>query len=100
MTMGSKRVFLGSLTTPTLRVTPPMEGNFIPRRDESQVPLCGGVARFARRGGHCTPPPPWNHPRKLCLRGAQYGGWHFGVDCFGDLLTHAVWIIYVRGLFG
>ena len=45
-------------------------------------------------------PPPWNHPRKLCLRGAQYGGGHFGVDCFGDLLTYAVWIIYVRGLFG
>ena len=56
--------------------------------------------RALRDGVVIVPPPPWNHPRKLCLRGAQYGGGDLGVDCFGDLLTHAVWIIYVRGLFG
>ena len=32
-----------------------MRGILLPLR--RKVPLCGGVARFARRGGHCTPPP-------------------------------------------
>ena len=35
-----------------------MRGILLPSR--AKVPICGGVARFARRGGHCghcTPPP-------------------------------------------
>ena len=57
-----------------------MRGILLPSR--AKVPICGGVGEA--RGGHCehcTPPPdglttatppPWNHPRKLCLRGARW----------------------------
>ena len=59
MTMESKCIFLNSLTTPPEPPTQTMfargpvlghlsnGGELIPRRDESQVPLCGGVARSA-----------------------------------------------------
>ena len=43
MTMGSKCGFLGSLTTPPYG-HPSNGGELVPRRDEGQVPLCGGVA--------------------------------------------------------
>ena len=47
MTMGSKCVFLNSLTTPTLRVTPPMEGNWSRTIAEQSSPL-------RRGGGHAA----------------------------------------------
>ena len=70
-----------------------MRGILLPLR--AKVPLCGGVARFARRGGHCSPPPDGlatatprqNHPRKLCLRGARCGGGHSGVVLFGHMFS-------------
>ena len=58
-------------------------GILLPSRNK--FPSAEGCRR-SRRGGHCTPPPshevrhppPWNHPRKLCLRGARCGGGHSG----------------------
>ena len=48
MTRGSKGVFLNSLTTPTLRVTPPMEGNLVRTVAGQSSPL--------RRGGRIPGP--------------------------------------------
>ena len=42
MTMGSKCVFLNSLTTPGC-AHPSNGGKLVPRQDEGKVPLCGGV---------------------------------------------------------
>ena len=47
MTMGSKCGFLGSLTTPALRATPPMEGNLIRSVAEQSSPLWRGGALCA-----------------------------------------------------
>ena len=85
MTMGSKCVFLNSLTTPGC--AHPSNGGELGtyRRGEKfpsaegwhEVPgwslwsLCPTPSCFA-----C--PPPWNHPRKLCLRGAR---WAVGIIC-------------------
>ena len=66
MTMGSNGIFLNALTTPTLRVTPPMEGNLVHTVVEQSSPLRrGGRHRAPRdlsrgwlaRGGFYTPPP-------------------------------------------
>ena len=51
------------------------------------------------------PRPGTTHANYVCAGPGGCGG-HSGVvvpggsGLFGDLLTHAVWIIYVRGLFG
>ena len=80
MTMGSKCVFLNSLTTPGC-AHPSNGGELATYRRGLKFPSAEGC-RLCRRGGHCgycTPPPvvqsmppPWNHPRKLCLRGARW----------------------------
>ena len=96
MTMGTKCVFLNSLTAPSTTSTPLRRGELGLRPVAELGPLHwrGGripgparpVAWVVSPGGHYTPPPdglttvtppPWNHPRKLCLRGARCGGGHF-----------------------
>ena len=47
MTMGSNGIFLNALTTPTLRVTPPMEGNLVHTVVEQSSPLRRGGALCA-----------------------------------------------------
>ena len=54
MTMGSKCIFLKSLTTPALRATPPQRGTYS-ATERTKFPSIGGVS--AGRGGYCTPPP-------------------------------------------
>ena len=63
MPMGSKCVFFKSLTTLGC-AHPSNGGELAARRDEGQVPLCGGVARSA--GVVIVPHPPSHevrHPR-------------------------------------
>lgn len=50
-------------------------GELVPRRGEGQVPLCGGVARFARRGGlfHCAGLGVFIRPGGVCIRYTRWG---------------------------
>ena len=54
--------------------------------------------RALRDGVVIVPRPGTTHANYVCAGPSMAGG-YFGVDCFGDLLTYAVWIIYVRGVF-
>ena len=78
MTMGSKGVFLKSLTTP---------GCAHPSNGGELATYRRGLKFPSAEGWHEVPgwllwlsyppvvqsmPPPWNHPRKLCLRGARW----------------------------
>ena len=65
MTMGSKWIISNSLTTLGC-AHPSNRGELAARRDEGQVPLCGGVARYRAprkcnfrgwlcQGGYCVP---------------------------------------------
>ena len=83
MTMESKCIFLNSLTTPPCG-HPSNGGELIPRRDESQVPLCGGVARSAGVVivPHppvvlCTTPPRPEPPTQTMFARGPVGGGHY-----------------------
>ena len=69
-----------------------MRGILLPLR--RKVPLCGGVARFARRGGHCAPPPvvlrttppALEPPTQTMFARGPVGGGHSDISLFGHTL--------------